>query len=208
MRKGILRGRAGVWAFLVLVLAGLSLHGVGCGSSTTVDTLRGSRLSLLNIRNGKWRVEQTWTYSGPGDCATRPESTLVDTTLKCDVGFVSPFQITCDTTTVEGVLYFDCTGTANLDPCYLHLDMSGQGSTTDTTFSFTAVQVQGLTAASGQEDLCEEGYGSYASPCTTTIVAQGTWLDTLTTAEKNDLCPDDNDTLFPPFVSPGTPTGP
>jgi len=206
--RGLLRDRARGLAFTGLLLGGLALQLTGCGSDTTVDTLRGSRISLLNIRNGVWAVEELWTYAGPGTCGTRPDSTVADTTQKCDVGFLSPFQITCDTMSVGGVLYFDCTGTANLDPCYLHLDMTGSGTVTDTTFSITAVQVQGLSANEGELGFCQTAYGSWVDACTTYIAAEGTWLDTLTTAEQNALCPDDDDNPFLPFPAPGIVTGP
>jgi hypothetical protein len=206
--RGAARNRLPGLAFVLVLLVGGFLQITGCGSDTTVDTIRGTRLSLLNIKNGIWAVEELWTYAGPGTCGTRPDSTVADTTAKCDVGFLSPFQIVCDTMTVGDTLFFDCTGTANLDPCYLHLNMTGSGTVTDSTFSLTAVQVQDLTAREGELPFCEDAYGTWVNACTTYIAAEGTWLDTLTTEEKDLLCPDDDDNPFFPSGSPGTITGP
>jgi len=206
--RGSVRTRVGGLGFTALLLGGLFLQMTGCSSSTTVDTIRGSRLSLLDIKNGIWAVDEVWTYAGPGTCGTRPDSTVTDTTAKCDVGFLSPFEIVCDTMTVGDTLFFDCTGTANLEPCYLHLDMKGSGTVTDSTFSISAIQVQGLTANEGELDFCEGAYGTWVNACTTYIAAEGTWLDTLTTAEQNLLCPDDDDNPFFPFLKPGAVTGP
>jgi len=206
--RGKARSRLPGLAFVVVLLGGAFLQITGCGSDTTVDTIRGTRISLLNIKNGIWAVDELWTYAGPGTCGTRPDSTVVDTTAKCDVGFLSPFEIVCDTMTVGDTLFFDCTGTANLDPCYLQLDMTGSGTVTDSSFFMTAVQVQGLSAREGELPFCENAYGTWVNACTTYIEAQGTWLDTLTAKEQEDLCPDDDDSPFFPFLESGGITGP
>jgi hypothetical protein len=86
--------------------------------------------------------------------------------------------------------------------------MSGQGTVTDTTFTLTAYQVQSLTSNVGQEALCADAYGSFVNACTTYIETRGVWLDSLTVAQQDTICPDDDDSPFFPFPSPGVPTGP
>jgi len=157
-----------------LLLAGVAAF--GCGGNST-STPRNS--NVVDVRNGRWKVTSVLTYTGGDSCAAiAPETTAVTDTL-CGVDLTAgggAIRFACDVNLDGENFTFDCTGTvANLDPCRLTVQLSGQGTVTDTTFTITTDQAESLT---GPDVPCAI-YRKDVPRCVAHAVLTGAWQDTV-----------------------------
>ncbi len=176
----------------LLLLAAAAAIGCGGGSSSTPKTP-----TTVDVRNGTWEVVSVVTYTGADSCAAKSPVTQTVSDTLCGVDFTAgggAFRFACDVNLDGESFTFDCTGTvSNVDPCKILIELSGQGTVTDTTFTITTDQRETLT---GPDPPCSV-YRSYVSDCTAHAVVTGTWMS----SDGAEGCPSDTLSASPERVS-------
>jgi hypothetical protein len=157
----------------LFLLVGLVAFGCGGGSTSTPNNS-----NTVDVRNGTWKVTSVVSYTGSDSCAALPPTTKTVNDTLCGVDFTAgggAFRFACDVNLEGEDFTFDCTGTvANLDPCKILIELKGQGTVTDTTFTITTDQREYLTGPDIPCSIYENAYPH----CVAHAVVTGAWQDT------------------------------
>lgn len=173
----------------LLVLAACAMAwSMGCGED---DAPPPPEQIQIEVRNGRWQINVTTTYSGHDSCLARPPVTADTLDLICNVNLISGsgnFPLDCDVTQSDEDVSFDCTARINLGICWQIVDITGGGVVTDTTFDIDLTLTQRVTPQEPENaENCQLFYGRFVDACTTLVHSTGSWVDSVGAFR----CPDD-----------------